>query len=110
MQTPTPAALPIACSLDASDLPGRIAEITAAGQALRDVQATPHVAVLRFVAHERTRKRLTAIVAAESQCCAFMGFDLREETDEVVLTITAPDGAEAVLLDFVAAFSGGTGS
>ena len=107
MHTPPPAGLPIACSLDAGQLQGRMAEIAAAGQALRDVQAAPHVAVLRFAADERTRERLTAIVAAESQCCAFMGFDLRDELDEVVLTITARDGAEPVLDDFVAAFAGG---
>jgi hypothetical protein len=107
MRTQPAAALPIACSLDAGRLQGRVAEIAAAGQALRDIQAGLHVAVLRFVADERSRERLTAIVAAESQCCAFMGFDLRDEIDEVVLTITAPEGAEPVLDDFVAAFSSG---
>jgi hypothetical protein len=105
MRTEPNPAMPIACSLDAAGLEGRRAEIAAAGQALRDVQTAPRQAILRFASGKRTRERLAAIVAAESQCCAFMGFDVRVYAGEVVVTISAPAGAEAVLDDFVAAFS-----
>jgi hypothetical protein len=51
--------------------------------------------------------RLAEIATAESRCCAFMGFDLREQGDELVMKISAPVGAEPVLDDLVAAFSAG---
>jgi hypothetical protein len=34
-----------------------------------------------------------------------MSFDLRDEAGSIVMTISAPDGAELVLEDLVAAFS-----
>jgi hypothetical protein len=44
------------------------------------------------------------IVAAESQCCAFLEMQIAEAPDEIVLSITAPDGAEPVLDELVSAF------
>jgi hypothetical protein len=98
---------PIACSLDADELKQRLAEIsTVGGAALRDVQSMPSQAILRFAAGDETRQRLAAILAAEARCCAFMTFELRDEADAIVMTISAPEGAELVLDDLVAAFNG----
>lgn len=98
--------VPIVCSLDADELDQRLAEIAAVGaDALRDVQSLPGQAILRFAAGKETREHLEAIVAAESRCCAFMSFDLRDEPDAIVMTISAPEGAELALDDLVGAFS-----
>ena len=98
---------PIACSLDADELRQRLSEISAiGGQALRYVHSLPGQAVLRFAAEDETRARLEAIVTAEARCCAFMDFELRDEPGAIVMTISAPEGAELVLDELVAAFSG----
>lgn len=101
-----PPELPIACSLDNAELPGRVADMTAIGNAsLLTVETTDARAVLRFRAE--ARERLAAIVVAESECCAFLAMELNDEPGAVRLTIEAPAGAEPVLHDLVAAFSGG---
>jgi hypothetical protein len=103
----TPEELPIACSLDADEIKQRLAEISAiGGDALRDVQSSPSQASLRFAAGDERRERLAAIVAAEARCCPFMTFELRDEAGAIVMTISAPEGAELVFDDLVAAFSG----
>jgi hypothetical protein len=91
---------PIACSLTAGELPARAAAMRDAGAAaLLDAERAGSRAVLRFRADAMTRARLAAIVAAEALCCPFLDLDL-----ELVLTVHAPDGAEPVVADMVAAF------
>jgi hypothetical protein len=97
----------IACSLSGEDLPQRLAELRALGRdALMSVSAE---GVLRFRADERTRARLEAIIAAESSCCPFLSFELREHTGALLLTIAAPDGAEPLAFDLVNAFAAEAG-
>jgi hypothetical protein len=93
----------IACSLSAADLPRRLAQMSAIGRdALLSVS---HEGAMRFRNDDTTRERLEAIVAAESECCSFLSFELAERSGELVLTITAPEGAEPVARDLVAAFA-----
>jgi hypothetical protein len=93
----------IACSLSGEELPQRLAEVRAIGRdALMSVSAE---GVLRFRADERTRGRLEAIIAAESGCCPFLSFDLREQAGALLLTIAAPDGSEPLAFDLVNAFA-----
>ena len=102
-----PTELPIACSLNATELPQRLAEMAALGRAaLLDARTRPTRAELRFAAGAGVRERLEAIVAAESQCCAFLTLAVTEEPDAVLLTIDAPEGAEVVLAELVDAFRG----
>jgi hypothetical protein len=97
----------IACSLSGDELPQRLAEMTAIGRdALLSVSAE---GVLRFRADEGTRARLEAIIAAESSCCPFFSFDLREQAGALLLTITAPEGAEELALDLMNAFAAEAG-
>jgi hypothetical protein len=97
--------LPIACSLNATELSQRLAEMAELGQAaLIDTHTEPTRAELRFAAGTGVRERVEAIVAAESRCCAFLDMTVTDEADTVVLTITAPDGAELVLTELADAF------
>jgi hypothetical protein len=101
------AELPIACSLSATELPARLAEITTLGRdALIDVLHEPGHAELRFAGGDGARDRIEAIVRAEAQCCAFLNMDVREESGLVVLSITAPPDAAHVLGELVDAFRG----
>ena len=91
---------PIACSLSGPDLQQRLEEIAAAGA------PAPRLGdELRFPADASTRERLEAIVAAESRCCPFLIFDLKEIGDELALTIGASsDEAEAIAAELRDAF------
>lgn len=99
--------LPIACSLSASDLSRRLAEITALGNdVLLDACNDGRHAELRFARGATARERVDAIVAAESQCCAFLTMRVTDTPDAVVLSIDAPAGAELVVRELVDAFRG----
>jgi hypothetical protein len=99
--------LPIACSLSATDLSARLTQMAELGRAaLVDVRHEGRRAELRFAAGAGVRARVDGIVAAESQCCAFLELNVRDEPDTIVLTIQAPDGAEVVLQELVDAFRG----
>jgi MerR family transcriptional regulator, copper efflux regulator len=96
--------IPIACSLGAADLAGRLARMRAIGAAaLLGVDRRPADATLRF--RRSARADLEAIVAAEAECCPFLDMTLRDEAGAVALRIAAPPGAEAVLDDCVKALT-----
>lgn len=100
-----PSEPPIACSLNARELPARLAEMADLGRAaLTDARTEPTRAQLRFAAGAGVRARVEAIVAAESECCAFLAMHVSDEPDTVVLTIEAPQNAELVLTELVDAF------
>jgi hypothetical protein len=102
-----PSDLPIACSLNAADLLERQREMAALGRAaLLDVSHEATRAELRFAAGAGVRDRVDRIVAAESQCCAFLAMRVGDEPDTVVLRIEAPEGAELVLQELLEAFGG----
>jgi hypothetical protein len=102
-----PTELPIACSLSATELPVRLAEIAGLGRAaLLDVRQDGTHAQLRFAAGAGVRERVDAVVAAETQCCAFLEMRVSDDPDAVVLNIAAPKGAEVVLAELVDAFRG----
>ena len=102
-----PTELPIACSLSATELPARLAQMAELGRdALVDVKLRGTDATLRFGAGAGVRERVTSVVAAESACCAFLAMEVSEEADAVVLDITAPADAELVLHELVDAFRG----
>jgi hypothetical protein len=97
--------LAIACSLTAAEMPERLAEIAALGEAaLLDAQVVKGGAVLRFAAHDGIGPRLEAIIASESRCCGFMTFDLRDDGAQIVLRIATPEDAQLVLEEFAATF------
>jgi hypothetical protein len=99
--------LPIACTLSATELPTRLAEMADIGDdALTELDAESLRARLRFAARPGVRARLEDIVAAESECCGFLTLALVDEPDAIVLTIEAPEGAELVLTEFIRAFRG----
>jgi hypothetical protein len=105
METPMPTELPIACSLNATELPARLAEMAALGRdALLDARTGQTRAELRFAGGAGVCERAKAIVAAESQCCAFLTMAVTAESDTVLLAIDAPEGAEIVLAELVDAF------
>jgi hypothetical protein len=95
---------PIACSLSATDLAERGKQLRALGaDGLVSASEEPGRAVLSFRPDAEIRERLAVIVAAESECCAFLDFRLEHGPDASVLTITAPNGGAEVVRELAAA-------
>jgi hypothetical protein len=97
--------LPIACSLGAGDFAQRRAQIAALGRvALLAAEVDGNRARLRF--RPGSRDRVEGFAAAETECCPFFSMRVDEAPDAVRLTIDAPAGAQPLLDELVAAFSG----
>jgi hypothetical protein len=95
--------LPVVCTLDAAALRDRAAELAAIGRdGLLAAEIDGTRATLRFAA--AAGGRLEAVVAAERDCCAWLGLDLARKGDEVELTLTAPPDGEAAMHEFARAF------
>jgi hypothetical protein len=102
--------IPIACSLEATDLRLRldlIAEVGAGSLLAHDVEDGRHA--LRFRGDVTTRDRLEKIVAAEAECCPFLDLVLAEHGGELVLTIAAPEEGASAADALAAAFTASSG-
>jgi hypothetical protein len=96
---------PIACSLGSGDLQRRLGEIAKLGSkrlVAHEVEGGRHL--LRFRESAQTRRRLEAIIAAESECCSFLDLSLTEDDGELLLSITAPEDAQPIADQLAAAF------
>lgn len=96
-------ALAIACTLDAPDFKERVASI-------RDL-ATRHLLsshrqplALRLTYAAEALPEVEELVAMESDCCAFLEFDIRAG-EQIVLTITAPESAPQAADELFAHFA-----
>ncbi len=99
---------PFACSLGASDLGRRLAAIAEVGsQGLIGRSGDRGRHSLRFRSGAAVRRRLEAIVVAESECCSFLDLSLSERGGELILSIMAPGAAWEVADGLAAAFDGG---
>lgn len=89
---------PIACTLDASELPGRV---EAWQQALADVERREAISGgLRLVLRaDSDLGELARLAAAEQGCCAFFSFALTLDARGAALEVRAPDDAGALLTD-----------
>ena len=94
---------PIACTLSAADYAART-EDTAdlARRALRSRQPIPNGTRLTFEAGDDTERRLRDVIAAEAHCCAFLRMDLQPTADALILEITGPAGAQAIIAELFA--------
>jgi hypothetical protein len=95
---------PIACTLSVGDYRERLAQIAElARDALRSYEREGLVLRLRYAATAADRVR--DMVRRERECCAFLTFKLREEGEEIVVAISAPEearvAAEAMFDQFI---------
>lgn len=87
-------ALAIACTLGAGDFKARVASIRdLARRSLRRSERLPLSLILTYVSEALTE--VSELVAQESECCAFLDFELSHDNDAVRLVITAPPSAAA---------------
>ena len=98
---------PIACTLAPAEMPARMREIVSLGRdALVHVETTATTATLRFAGDDAVARRLDAVVAAESRCCAFLSFERSGDDEGHLLRIAAPAEGAFTLHALVAAFGG----
>jgi hypothetical protein len=101
-----PTEVPIACSLTADEMPGRIEDASRLGrEGLLDLSTDGPRAELRFRADARAG--IERFVAAESECCPFFAFELSEDRGVAVLAIEAPADGAPMLRSVVAGIVSG---
>ena len=92
---------PIACTLDATAVPERLAAWRAVIALATDRRPTDAGLRLTFPAADGLAGRLAELARAEQSCCAFLTFSLRLAGHELVLDVGAPpDGRDALLALF----------
>jgi len=90
--------LPIACTLTPDGMTARLALIDAlAADGLLDRTATETGLRVRLRDTPEIEQRTRELIAAESQCCAFLEFELAREGGDLVLDITGPADARPVI-------------
>ena len=98
---------PIACSLSATELPERLADMADLGNAaLLEIRRAGARAELLFAAGATVRERLERIVAAEARCCPFLNMRLRENAGVITLHLQVPEGADQAVSEITDSFAG----
>jgi hypothetical protein len=95
--------LPIACTLTPDGMTARLALIDAlVADGL--LERTPTDTGLRVRLRDTPviEQRIRELVAAESECCAFLDFELRRDRGDLVLDIAGPEDARPVIEMFFA--------
>jgi hypothetical protein len=83
----------IACTLTASDLRDRLAWIATFNRdALRGYDCADLTLRLRYA--PQAVRQVAELMRQEQTCCAFLTFEMHEQTDAVTLTMGAGRGAE----------------
>ncbi len=95
--------MPIACTLTPDGMTARLALIEAlAADGLLDRTRTDAGLRLRLRDIAEIERRTRELVAAESECCAFLDFGLSRDDGDLVLDISGPDDARPVIELFFA--------
>ncbi len=88
----------MACTLSTSDLRDRVAWIDALlGRELVEVTAVVGGVRARFRACAETESELEALVKLEAECCPLLTITLLRDDDGLMLEITGPPDARALI-------------
>jgi hypothetical protein len=94
---------PIACTLGGNDYHERLAWIAQLNRdGLQSHRRDAMTLELRYAA--AVRDRVHQLVRQEAECCAFLGFAVKESGDHVSVTITVPERAGEIASDLLAPF------
>jgi hypothetical protein len=90
----------VACALAPGDFKDRTAALARlARDALTSREALPAGERLTFVDSPRTEHRLRSALEAEASCCPFLTIHLMRRDGALVLDLTGPDGAGAIIAE-----------
>ena len=97
---------PIACSLDAGSLAGRVEEWRAfVASSVIAVHAEPTAVDLVLAPSELALLAAVDLAQREKQCCPFYDVVIRIGAQQRTLSLRVPDGAEEAIASFVAMFT-----
>lgn len=83
-------------------------DIRALGRgALTTIERGDRQVVLRFRPGREIREQVEEIVAAETECCAFLDVTIVREQDATVVTIVSPPGGTPVMHELADMFHAG---
>lgn len=88
---------PIACTLDAGSMPGRLRDWKAILDQATSRTAAPDGALRVEFDDDIALAELAALVTAEQNCCAFFSFAITVDTRGIALEVRAPDGATDIV-------------
>ena len=95
--------LPIACTLTPAQLGGRLDQIDAlARDALIDRRPIAGGLRARFRDAPGVEMRVRELAAAESECCAFLRFEIGRDEEALLLDVTGSHDAQPVIERFLA--------
>ena len=97
VRLPVSDARPIACSLEAADVPDRVDAWRALLTEAIDRSAIDGGVRVRFPAGQELAARVAALAVAEQTCCSFFDFRLRIGSDALELEVRAPADAAPVV-------------
>ncbi|MGQ0431847.1 MAG: hypothetical protein ACT452_05505 [Microthrixaceae bacterium] len=100
--TAKPVGPPIACTLEAGDVPGRLADWRRLLDAARSRTRVAPAAVRVDFDPDVDLAEITRLVAAEQECCAFFSFAVTVDPDVVSVEVSAPDEAAEIVTDLFA--------
>jgi hypothetical protein len=93
--------LPIACSLDATQLAERKERWRALGEhALISTERTDEVVRQRYRGGAAIEAELLDLVALEAECCPFLDLRVERVDAEIWLDVSGPPGSEEVVAAF----------
>ena len=102
------AAAPIACTIAADEIPGRIELLERMRDNLVRFDRTEHGLLLHYPERDDIAADLRRFAVDEKRCCAFWGFDVEHDGDDLRLRWDGPPTAAAIV-DRIAAFFAGEG-
>ena len=87
----------IACTLEGADFARRVAEWRELGRSVKERTVEPGRVTAIYPRGDGLEERLARLIEAESACCPFLRFDMREEDESIRLELTFPPEAEAMI-------------
>lgn len=93
------AEVPIACTLDLDEVPGRRHEWQSVVGRAPSRSTTGDGGVRFAFGDDVGLEELARLVAAEKSCCAFFAFTITVDADGIGLEVRAPEGAESIVAD-----------
>ena len=97
---------PVTCSIDATEVAGRVELLERLRGALRAVERTDHGMLLRFPLRPDVEQDVRRFAVDEKRCCAFFGFAVETTGDELTLRWDAPPRAGELVDQLLAYLAG----
>jgi hypothetical protein len=95
--------VPIACTLNAGEMPARLEEWKAfVRQSVVASETSPTSARFLLTSTDEALVAAASLAQREKECCAFFDFAILIEAQQRWLNVTVPSGAEETLASFAA--------